>query len=788
MNTTNEESGGSLVGTTRQIRERFDRTIHALSSDSSSRVDLTNASERFELWAGSVGAAVDAHKKISLEWRLRDAPDIVEAIYELQCDLIEALDDRTFLESEQSLSLIVAIVYQIATGQRENRTRDVTAIELEQDEESEQAPVEIPAIDETQSILEVILDCVRGLLRLSILIRKATPRDRWNRALQKTREDRFDDHFDVHHVGEKFPKLNKAENEWLKTRLGRAITQRRQFIRYCREHKNQMTTTESTVNPIIEYQEQVEPVEFTEVLERFPAAEAMTLAPPITEGSTKASTLQVTTLDAIRIDDDDDATSVASSVVSSLDPTNKDEHRLHLPSLQAVSQGHDEFECPLCFTIQTFRHSRKWKKHAFADLKPYVCCSGKGECDLELFGDRNTWFTHELENHRHQWTCFLCQKEFSTLDRFQSHMQTKHSEVPREQLDDVAKLCKKPLPLIPATDCPFCDEYDSTLREAQLQNREHQGTTEPDVILVPALAFRRHLASHLEQLALFAMGTQCAADEPTDSESAHSRAVGSVRDAGIMDNYLGDQDTFERESHTSRPHTSTEEGEIELGSDDARSDHSTTSRGSMALDQLAAELDALRSHWETSNKNYRLSDRFDFEKPLTSEEGGLSESLSQWRKRLAPDEDERSKDSGGNERPAAQSRPQSPLLSHPGNRKQSVDRDSVHYKSELETYNAQRSRLADLQSKLVLRPGMHRVELQLGHIGRELIHEGDLQRARSNSSQKLDTHVILFDHYMILAKTVSNTFDMDGGLVPGVKYNVSLLVGMSRALTTRTNI
>jgi uncharacterized phage infection (PIP) family protein YhgE len=36
-------------------------------------------------------------------------------------------------------------------------------------------------------------------------------------------------------------------------------------------------------------------------------------------------------------------------------------------------------------------------------------------------------------------------------------------------------------------------------------------------------------------------------------------------------------------------------------------------RNSLALDSLASELDALRSHWETTNKNYRLSDRFDFE-------------------------------------------------------------------------------------------------------------------------------------------------------------------------------
>jgi chromosome segregation ATPase len=61
-------------------------------------------------------------------------------------------------------------------------------------------------------------------------------------------------------------------------------------------------------------------------------------------------------------------------------------------------------------------------------------------------------------------------------------------------------------------------------------------------------------------------------------------------------------------------------------------------RDSTALDNLANELETLRSHWEATNKNYRLSNTFDFEPatPTRKEEGGLglSESLADWRKRL----------------------------------------------------------------------------------------------------------------------------------------------------------
>lgn len=67
-------------------------------------------------------------------------------------------------------------------------------------------------------------------------------------------------------------------------------------------------------------------------------------------------------------------------------------------------------------------------------------------------------------------------------------------------------------------------------------------------------------------------------------------------------------------------------------------------RNSMALDSLASELETLRTHWETTNKNYRLSNNFEFDdrSPLPKlEEGkedGLSGSLADWRKRLDAEE------------------------------------------------------------------------------------------------------------------------------------------------------
>lgn len=364
----------SLAQCTRSIRETFSRTVDAFTSGTAENdrpeisKGIADAAERFQLWAGSVGAAVDPQRKISLEWRLRDAPEIKERIYELQSDLIEALDDCLYppLYRFFELTAYVGTVFAIATGQRQSRTTEANSVSLDTDSDTEKetTKINIPAIEEAQDILGAVLECVRGLLQLSILIRKATPRNRWNRALQKSTTDRLDDQFDIRHVGDKFPKLNRPENDWLKLRLGRAITQRRQFIRYSRDHKNQMNgwKDEGQNQPLIpEFAQYCALDRVDEVPVTASMADIRTLQPPITERSTEASTLPAVTLDAIQIDDDDDEASVVSSVVSSLDIIDEGEDRLQLPTLTAVNQGHDEFECPFCFTIQSFRHQRKWK-------------------------------------------------------------------------------------------------------------------------------------------------------------------------------------------------------------------------------------------------------------------------------------------------------------------------------------------------------------------------------------------------------------------------------------------
>ncbi|KAI2727902.1 hypothetical protein CBS147354_3011 [Penicillium roqueforti] len=80
--------------------------------------------------------------------------------------------------------------------------------------------------------------------------------------------------------------------------------------------------------------------------------------------------------------------------------------------------------------------------------------------------------------------------------------------------------------------------------------------------------------------------------------------------------------------------------------------------------------------------------------------------------------------------------------------------------------------LMELASKLQLRPDMKKeVELNLEHLGRQIVYRGELQRPGTRTRFLVDTHAILFDHYLVLAKV----FTMRDRAVKYERYDISKL-------------
>jgi hypothetical protein len=69
------------------------------------------------------------------------------------------------------------------------------------------------------------------------------------------------------------------------------------------------------------------------------------------------------------------------------------------PELPQSGRDGGLFECPICFYVISVSGQREWMKHVFFDLQPYVCVFPHCKTPLLLYESRRAWFTHVLNSH-----------------------------------------------------------------------------------------------------------------------------------------------------------------------------------------------------------------------------------------------------------------------------------------------------------------------------------------------------------------------------------------------------
>ncbi|KAK4892803.1 hypothetical protein LTR27_008717 [Elasticomyces elasticus] len=186
-------------------------------------IAILDNSSRFNIWVGNIGARYPAADPRSADHRLRDAPRPASRILDILRDLCET--------NHELLNILL--------GHRQDAS-NVDVEDAEDDSDHDEAfdleVVENP-ISEAHELCLTVADSITSLMKVSVLIRKATPRDKYAKAAAKkampewTLSDRS-------HVGDKFPKAK--DQRWLVERLGDAITARRQFLRYSQEHHERL--------------------------------------------------------------------------------------------------------------------------------------------------------------------------------------------------------------------------------------------------------------------------------------------------------------------------------------------------------------------------------------------------------------------------------------------------------------------------------------------------------------------------------------------------------------------
>ncbi|KAI1375813.1 hypothetical protein F4677DRAFT_101599 [Hypoxylon crocopeplum] len=175
---------------------------------------------------------------------------------------------------------------------------------------------------------------------------------------------------------------------------------------------------------------------------------------------------------------------------------------LEFPSLEKLSPDSKPFDCPTCFTTQSFRRETSWKAHVFSDLRAYVCTTVGSECGHQLFNNCNAWFDHELQFHRSKYVCPLCNEDTHDKSTLASHVKSVHGSFTIEHVTALVGIGRVVPTHFKARDCPFCDIWAEVL-----ESRSHRGTEsltlEDGQILVSRSRFKRHVATHQEQLAIF---------------------------------------------------------------------------------------------------------------------------------------------------------------------------------------------------------------------------------------------------------------------------------------------
>lgn len=135
-----------------------------------------------------------------------------------------------------------------------------------------------------------------------------------------------------------------------------------------------------------------------------------------------------------------------------------------------------------------------------------------------MFIDRATWFNHELKVHRSLFTCKLCGEQMDQPEDLRSHVLSDHANFPSGQLSILLEQGRLVPSQIKAQDCPFCDDWAQSLHRRR-NPRESETGLEPNCpdILVAISKFKKHVATHQEQVAIFTVPKSTDFDGPDES-------------------------------------------------------------------------------------------------------------------------------------------------------------------------------------------------------------------------------------------------------------------------------
>ncbi|KAI0185432.1 hypothetical protein EV127DRAFT_348341 [Xylaria flabelliformis] len=411
-----------------EIREEID--------DSQSRwvYTIRDQFSKFKLWAGNIGA----HRtgRSSLDYRLRDSSH-------LHTQVIRLLDDLTTSLNE---------MHSILSGETvpwDQNPGDASELDEFKDLLMNE---EFEFNSELGQLMNEITDAVGNLLRLSMSLRNPAPHDRFM-STEYAKVHYFEAN-DRAHVEAKFPKMSKV----LITRLGQALSQRRQYFRYRESHHEKLS------RGLFD--------------SRRSEADAQS-----TVASSIPIAMKVHGLPVFGELDEDERSDTGFSQTS-FATTNPESDRLSIPPLPKKAYD-DPFECPFCFMLISVSSTHQWKKHVLRDLRPYICPAENCKTAGKEYGRRHEWINHMFQKHWISWACpYQCGLDSTSETNLRQHVTRAHGFKTEMELDAIIARYGQTRSISSSSpvECPFCQDA-----------------------LVSVQQYQRHVGRHQVDLALFAL-------------------------------------------------------------------------------------------------------------------------------------------------------------------------------------------------------------------------------------------------------------------------------------------
>jgi hypothetical protein len=341
-----------------------------------------------------------------------------------------------------------------------------------------------PSADEAlaKRVFTGLRDSITSLFRASKVARYASKKDRFLEAQSKASANDGGNEGDLAaHIGELFPRLGDPGLAWLRLRLAKACSMRLRYLSYCKSHQERIRLGTKTV-----------------------ASEDFS---DVQSTATTALPLDQRDIDSALRDTGADG---AESVLSYRTETRND-IRFKILGLDEFLQDPDkrEHKCPYCQVPQLIDRSkseeeiaRLWLRHVYDDIKPYVCTTET--CTVKMFGDNRLWLRHQCSEHLTRWQCQYCDDsdQFESYPDFETHMRKRHSvSSDGDNLQRWARISEVTPTRVPMTACPLCDwtQFYAARRDT---DKSHRKDTSGSWESVSLDRYRRHVGSHLEQIAL----------------------------------------------------------------------------------------------------------------------------------------------------------------------------------------------------------------------------------------------------------------------------------------------